>query len=374
MILDGSTIFMSNLLFAGLALLLGMSFCIRHWVSNGLKTTQPTRFRRNRIIHNSLFSTWTNLAFLCRMLSLYGIVLVMSSNHVDMEIFGPYRYWVLVLLLALFFQQWNDLALFYRCRLWVLSSLLVVSTLALIFAQVELHNYAKYDRLYLQEQQARYEYIDRELNRALQWGIQYDDETLRTIHFKKSTRTIQWQEKIIDHLNDPNKPMDLKTLILHKIFVHNFYYGKMFHPNRTRGYRPLSLYHHLSKLDPSKHEREIGLIFEIINEYDLVFNAKNSFTKQEFQSLNERQYNRYEQIFTFTREWPAKWEEFKYLKHIENRDPNEEWVDLGTIMDHFPDLFDVTNGEIREEIKTIKDSLINNRKYTQFCSLLEDSR
>ncbi|MCG8388882.1 MAG: hypothetical protein MJA30_25240, partial [Cytophagales bacterium] len=209
MILDGSTIFMSNLLFAGLALLLGMSFCIRHWVSNGLKTTQPTRFRRNRIIHNSLFSTWTNLAFLCRMLSLYGIVLVMSSNHVDMEIFGPYRYWVLVLLLALFFQQWNDLALFYRCRLWGLSSLLVVSTLALIFAQVELHNYAKYDRLYLQEQQARYEYIDRELNRALQWGIQYDDETLRTIHFKKSTRTIQWQKKIIDHLNDPNKPMDL---------------------------------------------------------------------------------------------------------------------------------------------------------------------
>ena len=116
------------------------------------------------------------------------------------------------------------------------------------------------------------------------------------------------------------------------------------------------------------------MIFEIINEYDLVFNAKNSFTKQEFQSLNERQYYRYEQIFTFTREWPAKWEEFKYLKHIENRDPNEEWVDLGTIMDHFPDLFDVTNGEIREEIKTIKDSLINNRKYTQFCSLLEDSR
>ena len=133
----------------------------------------------------------------------------------------------------------------------------------------------------------------------------------------------------------------------------------------------MSLYHHLVKLDPLKHEREIRLIFEILKEYDEVFNSKQSFTRQEFESLEEHQRSRYEQIFDFTSEWPAQWEEFKYLESMEGIEQNEELVDLGTIIDHFPSLLDSTNEQMREDINSIKDSLINNEKYYLFCSLLE---
>jgi len=186
--------------------------------------------------------------------------------------------------------------------------------------------------------------------------------------------------KIGEDINDTTQKLDTKTLLLHKIFLHNFYYKKS-DRQIIKYYVPYKLYLILNKFDLQKDSIQTKLIFEIFNEYNEILNPKYDFSNDELNNLTIDERLRYEDIFRFNQKWPDNWKNFN-IKEIENTKEKEGYsFDLGTIRDDFEEIIYIPPYEYVDPLDYAKsqlDSVINeisiNKKYLPYLKLLKNGR
>lgn len=121
-----------NFFFAGLASLLGQSFCISIWLNGARGMFSPPRFTRTQLIHDQWFMNWFFLSWFSKLAIVFWILfgLLFSGGHYLFSLYPHYNYLFYLILTVLFLQSWTSFRrLFLRKSLrWLSLSAMILST------------------------------------------------------------------------------------------------------------------------------------------------------------------------------------------------------------------------------------------------------
>jgi len=219
-ILSFSEFKLYDLFFATLSSSLGFGFAVICWffVSNKNK---GKKYLTTFVASTSFFITFFALAIVTRFGSVLSLVvynLYGYDNHLDIL----KDFWLLLILIPIyiFFANWNSVRLQFKTKKWVL-----VSTIAVLLNTMFLFRTTHFDRdkinqIHYSRNKDRFEFIDNEIDKAKQIGVNISDSTKLILQKRYAERTTNLVSQLKESFKTKGS-VDLKTLILEKIVIHN---------------------------------------------------------------------------------------------------------------------------------------------------------
>jgi hypothetical protein len=287
-----------DLFFAAFSTSLGFGFTIIYWL-RGRNPNIKKRYLQTFTITNAWFITFVALMIVARFGSILPIVLYYMHGY-DNHLNFLQEFWLLLIFIPIyvFFAQWNTIRLIFKTKNWILISIVLycVTTFLLYkttFADREILN----QNYYLQNKE-RFDYIDKEIQKARKYDVFFSDSTNQVLQ-KRYAERITDLVLGLKHAFNKNKRVELDTLILEKIVIHNmnlqdvYMFRHRIEKDKNWSYvTPEEIYSQINKHDINSIETQV--LFEILNEQASLFITKkidwNKCSNYERERLNYKRY------------------------------------------------------------------------------------
>jgi len=267
-----------DLFFAGFSSSLGFGFTVICWfyVSNKNK---GKKYLTTFVASTSFFITFLALAIVARFGSVLSLIvynLYGYDNHLDIL----KDFWLLLILIPLyiFFANWNSIRLLFKTKNWVLISVILFLLNTMFLYKTTSIDRNKLNQIYNTRNKDRIEFIDNEINKAKQIGINISDSTKLVLQKKYAERTTNLVAKLKAAFKT-NSKVPLETLILEKIIIHNrnelqyTWHRNIDSTEQNWSYAmPEEIYFQILKHEVKSQETKI--LFEILSEQISIFTAK----------------------------------------------------------------------------------------------------
>ena len=143
--LSDSEVSFYNLIFAFIAVIFGLSFCLAYWFDRPAKVFNLKTGRLRSIVHDQRFLNWYFLAWFSKVATVYGFLFGMASfgGFYMISLYPNFRHLFILVVIVLFLQIWNTILLTYRRKVyrWMVISLIVVSVISFGLSKINLVDY-----------------------------------------------------------------------------------------------------------------------------------------------------------------------------------------------------------------------------------------
>jgi hypothetical protein len=155
LILSNQEIFFFNLFFAFISVIFGQSICIIYWFDKPKSLFQRNNWRRNSIVNDNRVLNWYFLHWFSKVGIAYGVYfcVTIGGGGEYFDFLPDYAYIFLLVIVVLYLQTWNTFRITFKkeSKKWFLISILVVSTVSLIFSQINFIDHKALDEKFLQK-------------------------------------------------------------------------------------------------------------------------------------------------------------------------------------------------------------------------------
>ena len=312
-----------NYFFSSLATVLGLSITVAIWMTNNNHNRKKDKIYKQLSRANIYFTFWLILMMIARFGSVLPFILYgMPGYDNQLNLFE--EYWLLFVLIPIvvFFQNWFIVRLVYRSSKWIFYSFLICIAITFVLNSTTSINQEILNNVYYKKFESDYNYIDKQINRAkIEYGIEFKENAIETL---KKWKTESSTEQVVNLKSafSKDKKVSLDTIILQKIVIKNFKEnGRYFRRNSIDNWRyafPKDILRQLELYDINSNESKE--LIEILKEQINLINTPE-----------------------------IDWEE--YDKHTDTE-----------IRKSFGVKYNVPK-QIIEQLKKVRDSLINDNKY-----------
>jgi hypothetical protein len=268
-ILEKSELLFYNYFFSSLATVLGLSVTIAIWMTNNNRKRKKDKIYKQLSRTNIFFTFWLILMMIARFGSIVPFILYgMSGYDNQLNLFE--EYWLLFVLIPIvvFTQSWFIVRLVYRSGKWILFSFLICLLIAFTIKQTTSINQEILNKTYFKKFETDHNYIDQQIAKAkTEYGIEFQEKTINTLK-KWHTESSFKQVISLKSAFSKDKKVSLDTIILQKIVIKNFKEnGKYFNRNSIDNWRyafPKDILKQLEFYDVNSNESKE--LLEIIKE------------------------------------------------------------------------------------------------------------
>lgn len=324
LILEKSELQFYNYFFSSLATVLGLSITVAIWMTNNNHNRKKDKIYKQLSRANIYFTFWLILMMIARFGSVLPFILYgMPGYDNQLNLFE--EYWLLFVLIPIvvFAQNWFIVRIVYRSAKWIFYSFLICIAITFVLNSTTSINQEILNNVYYKKFESDYNYIDQQINRAkIEYGIEFKENTIETL---KKWKTESATEQVINLKSafSKDKKVSLDTIILQKIVVKNFKEnGRYYRRNSIDNWRyafPKDILRQLELYDINSNESKE--LVEIL--------------KEQIELINTPEID---------------WEE--YDKHTDTE-----------IRKSFGIKYNVPK-QIIEQLEKVRDSLINDNKYS----------
>jgi len=160
-ILSDNEVNFYNLFFAALAVIFGVSVGFQYLFDKPRKMFEKQHYRITSINNDLRVQSWIVTGVFGKFALAFGIMfgVAFRGGFYAISLYPQYNYLFVLIIIALFLQMWNTIRLsFKRHSLkWMISALIIMSTLAFGLSKINIIDYHKLNQNYLQ-QNAFYKY------------------------------------------------------------------------------------------------------------------------------------------------------------------------------------------------------------------------
>jgi len=146
-----------NLFYAYLAIFLGVSMAFQYIFERPKRMFEKQYRRKISILHDQRFLNWYFLSFFSKTALAFGLMFGVGfphfyNAHYVIDFYPDYIYLFALIVLVLYLQMWVNIRRTFRGRSlkWMLGSFAIISLLAYGFAQIDIIDYKKLNRSFLQ--------------------------------------------------------------------------------------------------------------------------------------------------------------------------------------------------------------------------------
>jgi len=257
-----------NYFYSALSSTLGLSLAIWIWMGNPYINRSREKLLKRLAQTNAIFNFWMPLLVIGRFASVLPFILFGLEgydNHLDFrEEFG-----VIFFLIPIFtfMQSWVVVQLVYKSFRWVWISLVTCIFLTLTFSFTTKIDQNVFNKIYLNQFEEEYEYIDSTLNFVENhYNFIYSTKTIDVLkkwHTDGSMNQIQEIKKAFTK----KRQISLDTIILARIIIHNLKEGYWVRRKSNDAWHypvPQDVYHQIKKHNPS--DPEVVELFKLLSE------------------------------------------------------------------------------------------------------------
>jgi biopolymer transport protein ExbD len=155
LILSDREIFFYNLFFAFIAVIFGQSICFNYWFDKPKTIFNRSTWRRFSIVNDNRALNWYFLSWFSKVSIAYGIMFCITygGGTKYFNFYPDYAYLFILVIMVLYLQIWNTFRVTFKkeSKKWFLISILVVSTVSLIFSQINFIDHKTLDEKFLQK-------------------------------------------------------------------------------------------------------------------------------------------------------------------------------------------------------------------------------
>lgn len=281
-----------DMFFATFSTSLGFGFTIIYWL-RGRNQNIKKNYLKTFTISNAWLITFVALMLVARFGSILPIIvysLCGYDNHLN--VLGDF--WLLLVLIPIyvFFAHWNTIRLIFRTKYWILISILFCSLTAFCLFNTTYADREIFNQAYYSQNKERFEYIDKEFQKANKMGIFFSDTTKNILQKRYAERTTDLVLSLKKTFGQKGL-VPLDSLILEKIIIHNLHYQGIWFSRRDGRDNnwsfalPENIYTQITKYQDIEGD-EVQLLFEILNE------QISLFTATEIDWRNRENYSYYE--------------------------------------------------------------------------------
>lgn len=268
-----------DLFFAALSSSLGFGLAVICWfyVSNKNK---GKKYLTTFVASTSFFITFFALAIVARFGSVLSLVVYNLhgyDNHLDIL----KDFWLLLILIPIYilFANWNSVRLLFKTKNWVLVSIIAFLLNTMFLFKTTHFDRDQINQIHYSRNKDRFEFIDNEINKAKQIGVNISDSTKLILQKRYAERTTNLVSQLKEAFKTKGS-VDLKTLILEKIIIHNrneqamSWHRPIDSTEQNWSYAmPEDIYFQILKHDVKSPETR--LLFEILSEQISIFTTKD---------------------------------------------------------------------------------------------------
>ncbi|WP_442264583.1 hypothetical protein ACSIGC_09460 [Tenacibaculum sp. ZS6-P6] len=289
-----------NYFFAALASSLGFSITIWVWMRSKIYQRKKYKRYKEQAKTQALFFFWTILFLTAQLSYLLLFVALAGVSSFDLPIDLYQDHWLLFVLtpLVIFLQNWFSVRLIYKSGLWIFYSLCISAILTFILYYTTTVNQNEINSIYFKNNKNAYEYIEKETQKAKKnYRIEFSENTIEIL---KQWNTNSATEQVRSLQQDFNKKesVNLKTILLEKISIHNYkYYNKYRYYNERNPFInwpyafPKDILNQLNYFDINSNETKE--LFEILKELIILANKSKLEVKtpESTSYFNREKYN-----------------------------------------------------------------------------------
>ncbi len=364
LILDSGTLFQINYIIASASLVFGFHFTLQYWISNSNKIFSKIRIRKKWSKTYSTFVSYPTLEWLIKI----GLVLLVLFNEdiayqIEMGFVENLKYLFFLIILNLFFSQWLIVSYIYKSGKWIIVSLSTILFLSFLYANINIVDNDALTNIFKFENSYAENYINKEIKRASELGVEFDSLTKISLPYRRSYITKKLKLDVMDSFQNTNVVPELKYLVLHKIFIHNFCYDYMFYSSNLHEINNI-----LKRCSISDNSKEIAILFEILNEYSLILNHRVDFEEEEFDNMSPGEAQRYTMIFKITGRKPNIIRKSSETRELDKKDGYvvEEAIELDNSDFHSD------SDSARKVFNVLIKNLLSDPKYESFSHIIEN--
>jgi hypothetical protein len=267
-----------DLFFAAFSSSLGFGLTIICWLF-----TPNRNIKRNYlkiyIVASSFFVTILSLAIVSRFGSVLTLILYGLPGY-DNHLNILKDFWLLLFLIPIyvFFANWNSIRLLFKTNNWVLISVVLFQLNTIFLFKTTFVDRDKLNQNYYSKNRVRFEYIEKEIILAKDFGVHITDSTKLILQKKYAERTTNLVSQLKEAFKK-GKTVSLDTLILEAIVIHNLNHHKIIwqrpidDKERNWSYAlPEEIYLQILKHDINSPATKI--LFEILSEQISIFTAE----------------------------------------------------------------------------------------------------
>jgi hypothetical protein len=169
-----------------------------------------------------LLNIWIYWAFIARFGSILPIILYGQIGFENLlNLYSDY--WLLFVLIpiVIFLGNWYIVRLVYKSTKWILHSLWISLVLIIVLTNFKTVNRTIIRDAYHNSYSEEYEYTVSELEKAKNYGIEFSERTV-TVLKQNNTESLKELVENVQKSFSKNKKVNLDTLLLQKIIIHNF--------------------------------------------------------------------------------------------------------------------------------------------------------
>jgi len=262
-----------DLFYAFFSTSIGFGITIYYWF-NGT----DIKFKQKRFKILNVSNTFYVSFFVLTIFTKIGFGILLTQyqligydNHLDL--YNHFRFIFIAIPIFIFFTHWNILTNYFRTKYWVLTSCTIFIVFSILLSYTFSVDKNIIYNIYTYYNSERLDFIDQELVKAKNYGINYSTEIKEIIQKRYAERTTNLVSKT-QKLFIEDEKIPLEYLIIEKIFIHNMnvsndlykiHYGSMEEFDKNWPYAfPQDVYKHILKCDINSDE--ILVLFEILNE------------------------------------------------------------------------------------------------------------
>ena len=282
-----------NYFFAALASSLGFSITIWVWMRSKIHQRKKYKRYKEQAKTQALFFFWTILFLTAQLSYLLLFVVLAGVSSLDLPIDLYKDHWLLFVLtpIVIFLQNWFSVRLIYKSGAWIFFSFCFSIILTFILQYTTTVNQNEVNSIYFTNYKSVYEYIDKETQKAKEnYGIKFSEKDIEVLKQWNTQASIQQVRSIKLNFEEKDS-VDLKTIILEKIIIHNYKYQDKYRHSDQRN--PFVNWHYALPKDISKqlssfdvNSNETKELFEILKELIILVNK----SKLESNSVNNSIY------------------------------------------------------------------------------------
>ena len=154
-ILTDKEVHFYNLIFALISVIIAQSITFTFWFDCPKRIFEKQNFRKTSIINDQRGLNWYFLSWFSKLAIVFGLMfgLTIHGGFYIFSFYPDYNYLFILIVVVLFLQTWNTLRLAFKRKSlkWMLSSIVILSIIALGLSRINLIDYKVINQKYLQK-------------------------------------------------------------------------------------------------------------------------------------------------------------------------------------------------------------------------------
>ncbi len=276
LILEDNELLFFNFFFTSLASVLGLSVSIWIWMSNPYHHRIYDRLYKQLSGINAILVFWTVLMVMARFGSIPANVLYgMAGYDNHFNLFEEYSLLFVLFPVMIFLQSWASVRIVYRAGKWILFSFVFCMLTSIFLTITTTVNQDKINDVYYKKYEKDYQYINEEIAKAeAEYGLRFDGRTISVLK-KWHSENSEKQVRSIQSSFAGGASVSLDSIILEKIIIRNFKEGGRHSGSSLLNEWPYALPNDILKQIQfsGSDENKLKALFEVLAEEINLVNA-----------------------------------------------------------------------------------------------------